>query len=124
MEKPKNLFYRTNNVSRSILDEVIGDMDKIAELPPREGMDFEDPNFSREVEYGDASAHNEGLNMSLRWKSKAIKLNNEIGGYLKKYLVKDIHLGNPNGKEKVVYTCYFGEGDKIKHIEDGVHPYY
>ena len=63
MEKPKNLFYRTNNVSRSILDEVIGDMDKIAELPPREGMDFEDPNFSREVEYGDASAHNEGLNM-------------------------------------------------------------
>ena len=73
MEKPKNLFYRTNNVSRSILDEVIGDMDKIAELPPREGMDFEDPNFSREVEYGDASAHNEGLNMSLRWKSKAIQ---------------------------------------------------
>ena len=65
-----------------MLTHLIRNMDKIAELPPRE-------------------------NMSLDEMSRFI----EIRGNPQRYLVRDVQSNNSNGKREADYTCWFEEGE-------------
>lgn len=89
MPKPRNLFYGfQGSLERGFLTSVIKDMDEIAEMPIQENMDLE--KMSRLIEFR---------------------------GTPRRFLVRDIQMGNPNGKNEVDYTAYFEDDGTIKRRE-------
>ena len=90
MAKPGNLFYGFHgSIERETLNDILRDMDKIAEMPPQENMDLK--KMFRKI--------------TLRLSPS-------------RYLVRDIQRINPNGKEQVEYTCRFVD-PKLEILEGG-----
>ncbi|MBI4116726.1 hypothetical protein HY449_03195 [Candidatus Pacearchaeota archaeon] len=89
MATPKEVFYGFHgSVERGLLKDILKDMDKISGMPVQEKMDLE--KMSRLIEFRGNPA---------------------------RYLVRDVQMENPNGKNEVDYTCYFDEDGTIKKKE-------